>query len=218
MNRSPESTDLQRKQNKRKQEVSENKCHSYECNENLTNKNKPIIIPSTSDDVVMNPRDDSADSSSSSTPVPSPRHLSLGQPTRSPRHHYGERSFDALGLDVSGFGPTTNSTPVRYSRDELEAARRRRWQRTDSECELWEDYGVVEFLERGLASPDDSTPEERVEAMRETLAETDMLETEGSVTDFLFHVARTKYGKVYIRVIRTLLLNRGRLHTFMGGG
>ncbi|OXU20276.1 hypothetical protein TSAR_006683, partial [Trichomalopsis sarcophagae] len=89
-------------------------------------------------------------------------------------------------------------------RDELEASRRRRWQRSDSECEFWEDYGVVEFLERGLASPDDSTPEERVEAMRETLAETDMLETEGSVTDFLFHVARTKYGKVYIRVIRTL--------------
>ena len=123
----------------------------------------------------------------------------------------GDTSFDALALDVSGFGPNSSSTPHRlYGRDEVDRARVSLWRKSsESECELWDDYGVVEYLEKGLASPDDSTPEERVEIMRETLAETDILVAEGDLTDFLFHVARTKHGKVYIRVIRTLLLNRG---------
>lgn len=77
--------------------------------------------------------------------------------------------------------------------------------------ELWEDYSVVECLEKKLTSYDESTPEERVEALKEVLAETDIHEGDGIVSDFLFHVARTKYGKIYIRVIRTMLLNRGRI-------
>lgn len=132
----------------------------------------------------------------------------------------GSLHFDELALDVSGFGPVSASTPRgrALSRADLEEQVATRWRprRDDSESELWEDYGVVEFLERGLAGLDESSEEERVEAMRETLAaETDILEAEGDLTDFLFHVARSRHGRVYVRVIRTLLLNRGIV--LMGG-
>ncbi|KAL0107522.1 hypothetical protein PUN28_014681 [Cardiocondyla obscurior] len=74
---------------------------------------------------------------------------------------------------------------------------------------FWEDIGVVEYLERRLGPLDESTPEERVATLREVLADrTDIHEGDGNLSDFLFHVARTKHGKIYIRVIRTLLLNR----------
>lgn len=125
--------------------------------------------------------------------------MSHRRKTETPPRH---RAFDSLALDVSGFGPASTSTPTRGRNND------------DDECEVWEDYGVVEYLELGLASPDESTEEDRVEQMRETLAETDILEDEGGVSDFLFHVARTKHGKVYIRVIRTLLLNRGEWFIF----
>lgn len=98
------------------------------------------------------------------------------------------------GLDISGFLDTESS----------------RKPETDPP-EFWEDFSVVECLENKLSSYDESTPEERVEALKEVLAETDIHEGDGIVSDFLFHVAKTKYGKIYIRVIRTLLLNRGRI-------
>ncbi|XP_017795323.1 PREDICTED: trafficking kinesin-binding protein milt [Habropoda laboriosa] len=74
--------------------------------------------------------------------------------------------------------------------------------------EFWEDFSVVQCLEEKLSASDESTVEERVEALKEVLAETDIHEGDGIVSDFLFHVARTKHGKIYIRVIRTMLLNR----------
>ncbi|XP_012236484.1 trafficking kinesin-binding protein milt isoform X1 [Bombus impatiens] len=95
------------------------------------------------------------------------------------------------GLDISGFLDTESSRRLE----------------TDPP-EFWEDFSVVECLENKLSSYDESTPEERVEALKEVLAETDIHEGDGIVSDFLFHVAKTKYGKIYIRVIRTLLLNR----------
>ncbi|KAJ8681194.1 hypothetical protein QAD02_016981 [Eretmocerus hayati] len=157
---------------------------------------------------------------SSSGGCDSPSVASAGSSRAPSRHRQSserlqyERRFDALALDVSGFGPNSASTPrSEFAKHVERRLQQRRRSSEGSECELWEDYGVVEFLERGLASPDDSSPEERVEAMRETLADcTDILEAEGSLSDFLFHVARTKYGKIYVRVVRTLLLNRGKDH------
>ncbi|KAK2579302.1 hypothetical protein KPH14_008257 [Odynerus spinipes] len=124
----------------------------------------------------------------------------------------GESTFESLALDVSyaGLGVPSldlvdHATCYRERGDEDEIVER---QGVDSE--LWDDVGVVEYLEQKLGPPDESTPEERVEALREVLAETDIHEGDGDLSDFLFHVARTKHGRIYIRVIRTLLLNRGR--------
>lgn len=108
-------------------------------------------------------------------------------------------SYAGLGYDYvdSGSKRTTVNTPLREDVSDLP--------------QFWEDIGVVEYLEKKLGPPDESTPEERVATLREVLAErTDIHEGDGNLSDFLFHVARTKYGKVYIRVIRTLLLNRGK--------
>lgn len=102
-------------------------------------------------------------------------------------------SVSYAGLDTSGF---------------LDVESSRKFE--DDSSELWEDLSVVECLE-SKSSCDESTPEERVEALKEILAESDIHEGDGVVSDFLFHVARTKYGKIYIRVIRTMLLNRGRI-------
>ncbi|XP_015177414.1 PREDICTED: uncharacterized protein LOC107066897 [Polistes dominula] len=135
-----------------------------------------------------------------------------------------ESTFESLALDVSYSGldmsghdlvdHATNS--YRETRDD----RRRGSIRKDDiqkkinkindkeDDLLWDDIGVVEYLERKLGPPDESTPEERVEVLKEVLAETDIHEGDGDLSDFLFHVARTKYGRIYIRVIRTLLLNR----------
>ncbi|XP_058803322.1 uncharacterized protein LOC131671136 [Phymastichus coffea] len=124
------------------------------------------------------------------------------------QQQHGTRAFDELALDVSGFGPISASTPRAYTEEERSRWRQSRRRRSSENCELWDDYGVVEYLERGLHSPDESTEDQRVEAMRDTLKDTDILEADGSLTDFLFHVARTKYGKIYVRVVRTLLLNR----------
>ncbi|XP_006624078.2 trafficking kinesin-binding protein milt isoform X1 [Apis dorsata] len=99
-------------------------------------------------------------------------------------------SVSYAGLDTSGF---------------LDVESSRKFE--DDSSELWEDLSVVECLE-SKSSCDESTPEERVEALKEILAESDIHEGDGVVSDFLFHVARTKYGKIYIRVIRTMLLNR----------
>ncbi|XP_014232565.1 trafficking kinesin-binding protein milt isoform X1 [Trichogramma pretiosum] len=119
-------------------------------------------------------------------------------------------TFAALALDVSGVSSSRNTTSHNGSTRSCGADE-------DDDCgedaydenEVWEDYGVVEYLERGYDRRDESTAAERVEDMRETLAsETDILETEGQVSDFLFHVARTRHGKAFIRVIRTMLLNK----------
>lgn len=81
----------------------------------------------------------------------------------------------------------------------------------DMTDELWEDIGVVDYLNNQIGGVnDDSTEEERVEALKEVLQDTDIIEGDGDLSDFLFHIARTKHGKIYIRVIRTLLLNRGK--------
>lgn len=111
-------------------------------------------------------------------------------------------TFANLALDVSYAGLDTSGFL------DIETSRK-------PEDDMGPDYGedlcVVECLDDKLSSCDESTPEERVQALKEVLAETDIHEGDGIVSDFLFHVARTKYGKIYIRVIRTLLLNRGRI-------
>lgn len=109
-------------------------------------------------------------------------------------------TFESLAFDVSGFrDKLNNSESFAYGKH--------------YDPEFWEDFGVVEYLECGLGPPDESTSEEREEALREVLADTDIHEGSGDVSDFLFHVARTKHGKIYIRVIRTFLLNRGKAKT-----
>lgn len=119
--------------------------------------------------------------------------------------------FDSLALDVSyaGLGATGNDFVDSSSkRTRLNASLR---ENASDLPQFWEDIGVVEYLERKLGPPDESTPEERVATLRQVLAErTDIHEGDGNLSDFLFHVARTKHGKIYIRVIRTLLLNRGK--------
>ncbi|XP_076233918.1 trafficking kinesin-binding protein milt isoform X2 [Calliopsis andreniformis] len=122
--------------------------------------------------------------------------LSLKLNSSSPRT---PPTFTSLALDVSCAGINASSLHDRESS--------KKTQRNDPP-EFWEEFSVVECLDRKLATNDCSTPEERVEALREVLAETDIHEGDGAVSDFLFHVARTKYGKIYIRVIRTMLLNR----------
>ncbi|KAF7410159.1 hypothetical protein V1477_011007 [Vespula maculifrons] len=132
-----------------------------------------------------------------------------------------ESTFESLALDVSYAGLDVSSRDLvdhatssyRETREgtggggrDEDIERKAKMNRDD----LWEDIGVVDYLERKLGPPDESTPEERVEALREVLAETDIHEGDGDLSDFLFHIARTKHGRIYIRVIRTLLLNRGR--------
>lgn len=119
-----------------------------------------------------------------------------------------ESTFINLALDVSYAG---------LGRDLIDSDSKRTIVNTPPQEDasnlphFWEDIGVVEYLERKLGPPDESTPEERVATLREVLAErTDVHEADGTLSDFLFHVARTKHGKIYIRVIRTLLLNRER--------
>ena len=110
-------------------------------------------------------------------------------------------TFANLALDVSYAGLDTSGFL------DIETSRK-----SEADVpEYWEDLSVVECLGDKSSSCDGSTPEERVQALKEVLAETDIHEGDGIVSDFLFHVARTKYGKIYIRVIRTLLLNRGRI-------
>ncbi|KAK1137278.1 hypothetical protein K0M31_001791 [Melipona bicolor] len=111
-------------------------------------------------------------------------------------------TFANLALDVSYAGLDTSGFL------DIETS----WKSEDDMPEYWEDLSVVECLSDKSSSYDESTPEERVQALKEVLAETDIHEGDGIVSDFLFHVARTKYGKIYIRVIRTLLLNRGRIY------
>lgn len=147
---------------------------------------------------------------------------------------FGDSSLLGLQLrndddDVGGNLGTCTSTPLRSPAlseqfyDALEkqqdhATKNRKSQQLllelhddSKDPDYWEDIGVVEFLDRRLGTPDESTPEQRCQDLREVLAETDILEARGDVSDFLFHVARTKHGKVYIRVIRTMLLNRGMI-------
>ena len=123
-------------------------------------------------------------------------------------------SFEALALDVSGFGSSLsfkNNISNNVEKNDHSYRSKNDDPNNDDNCELWEDFGVVEYLDRGLALADESTEDEREASMRETLAsDTDILECDGTgLGDFLFHVARTKYGKAYIRIIRTMLLNRG---------
>lgn len=120
--------------------------------------------------------------------------------TSSPLEHRTP-TFANLALDVSYAGLDTSGFL------DIEASRKSE----DDMPEYWEDLSVVECLGDRSSSCDESTPEERVQALKEVLAETDIHEGDGIVSDFLFHVARTKYGKIYIRVIRTLLLNRGTI-------
>lgn len=118
--------------------------------------------------------------------------------------------FNSLALDVSLAGLSVTDVPVTSPENEVYKSSSF-WRLPDSETDsqLWEDIGVVEYLETKHVAPDQSTEEERVEILKEVLRDTDIHEGDGSLSDFLFHVARTKNGKIYIRVIRTLLLNRG---------
>lgn len=113
----------------------------------------------------------------------------------------GNSTFESLALDVSFSGLASASTPKRpnFGSRSFE----------DRDPDVWEDIGVVEYLERGLSPGDESTAEDREETLRQVLSETDIHEGDGDLSDFLYHVARTKHGRIYIRVIRTLLLNRG---------
>ena len=120
----------------------------------------------------------------------------------------GNSTFESLALDVSLSGLASASTP-NASRSSRTSFGSRESEERDPE--VWEDIGVVEYLERGLSPGDESTAEDREETLRQVLSETDIHEGDGDLSDFLFHVARTKHGRIYIRVIRTLLLNRGRL-------
>ncbi|XP_043491501.1 uncharacterized protein LOC122517156 [Polistes fuscatus] len=134
-----------------------------------------------------------------------------------------ESTFESLaldvsyaGLDMSGHDLVDHATSsYRETRNERRGVVRKeeiqgKTNKVDKKEDdlLWDDIGVVEYLEKKLGPPDESTPEERVEVLKEVLAETDIHEGDGDLSDFLFHVARTKYGRIYIRVIRTLLLNR----------
>ncbi|KAI4489894.1 hypothetical protein M0804_004076 [Polistes exclamans] len=135
-----------------------------------------------------------------------------------------ESTFESLaldvsyaGLDMSGHDLVDHATSsYRETRDERRGGVRKneiqgktnKIDNKEDDLLLWDDIGVVEYLEKKLGPPDESTPEERVEVLKEVLAETDIHEGDGDLSDFLFHVARTKYGRIYIRVIRTLLLNR----------
>lgn len=121
----------------------------------------------------------------------------------------GDSTFDSLALDVSYSSLEISETDFKSSIEQSRSSTSLRDNVSDIP-ELWEDIGVVKYLEKKLGSHDESTPEERVETLREILAETDIHEGDGDLSDFLFHVARTKHGKVYIRVIRTFLLNRGK--------
>lgn len=124
-------------------------------------------------------------------------------------HH--ESTFDRIALDVSYAGLRDLSGTDHVDSGVDARARLNVRENTSDLPQFWEDIGVVEYLDRKLGPPDESTPEERVATLREILAEkTDIHEGEGKLSDFLFHVARTKHGKIYIRVIRTLLLNRGK--------
>lgn len=135
----------------------------------------------------------------------------------------GSLGDSSLGLQLSrlNLDGASTSTPTRWSegafgkrvdKDKLTLELKQR--KDSADPEFWDDIGVVEFIDKRLGTPDDSTPEQRCDDLREVLAETDILEAHGDVSDFLFHVARTKHGKVYIRVIRTMLLNRG-IHLYL---
>lgn len=132
---------------------------------------------------------------------------SSSRPTR-PRNFgstiaLGNSTFESLALDVSFSGLASASTPRTPNFGNRNSEER--------DPEIWEDIGVVEYLERGLSPGDESSAEDREETLRQVLSETDIHEGDGDMSDFLFHVARTKHGRIYIRVIRTLLLNRGRV-------
>ncbi|KAK0160767.1 hypothetical protein PV328_008138 [Microctonus aethiopoides] len=129
----------------------------------------------------------------------------------------GDSIFNSLALDVSLVGLSINNNGTSATSPGQKSSRNKNiWEMPDDEetrCdddddELWEDIGVIEYLDKKLGTPDESTEEERVEALKEVLQDTDIHEGDGDLSDFLFHVARTKHGKIYIRVIRTLLLNR----------
>ncbi|XP_051155855.1 trafficking kinesin-binding protein milt isoform X2 [Leptopilina boulardi] len=129
---------------------------------------------------------------------------SSSRPTR-PRNFgstiaLGNSTFESLALDVSFSGLASASTPRTPNFGNRTSEER--------DSEIWEDIGVVEYLERGLSPGDESSAEDREETLRQVLSETDIHEGDGDMSDFLFHVARTKHGRIYIRVIRTLLLNR----------
>ncbi|PBC27437.1 Trafficking kinesin-binding protein milt [Apis cerana cerana] len=103
----------------------------------------------------------------------SPWKLEISSP-RTPTFANLALSVSYAGLDTSGFFDVESSRKFE-----------------DDSSELWEDFSVVECLE-SKSSCDESTPEERVEALKEVLAESDIHEGDGVVSDFLFHVARTK--------------------------
>lgn len=157
--------------------------------------------------------------SSDAFPLPSPfsRQDELTTPSTSQERSIGsiiahrDSIFDSIALDVSYAGLMSETDLVDSAVNRTKQNVLSRQDASDSPL-LWEDIGVVDYLEKKLGPPDESTPEERVETLREILAErTEIHEGDGSLSDFLFHVARTKHGKIYIRVIRTLLLNRGKL-------
>lgn len=134
------------------------------------------------------------------------RETSIGSFVSHGKSTFGSLALDVsyAGLDISGIDLVDSgskrsriSTPLREDVSNLP--------------QFWEDIGVIDYLDRKLGPPDESTPEERVATLREILSErTDIHEGDGKLSDLLFHVARTKHGKIYIRVIRTVLLNRGK--------
>ncbi|XP_066587038.1 uncharacterized protein [Prorops nasuta] len=101
------------------------------------------------------------------------------------------KTFQELALDVSYGGPNKPSVQV----DNFQ----------------WENSSVVDYLESKDFEDDRSTSDERVESLRELLEEADIHEGHGDLSDFLYHVARTKHGRIYIRVIRNILLSQDTL-------
>ncbi|KAI4497787.1 hypothetical protein M0802_007113 [Mischocyttarus mexicanus] len=111
----------------------------------------------------------------------------------------GESTFESLALDVSYAGLDMSghdlvdhaSSSYRETRDDRGGIRKEeihgKVNKVDKDDLLWDDIGVVEYLERKLGPPDESTPEERVEVLKEVLAETDIHEGDGDLSDFLFH-------------------------------
>lgn len=120
-------------------------------------------------------------------------------------------AFNSLALDVSFGGSNSSETTTSNSQRNFTRSSNINKTCENTDEELWEDIGVIDYLEKRLGSPDESTEEERVEALKEVLQDSDIHEGDGDLSDFLFHVARTKHGRIYIRVIRTLLLNRGNI-------
>ncbi|XP_026462349.1 uncharacterized protein LOC113364096 [Ctenocephalides felis] len=75
-----------------------------------------------------------------------------------------------------------------------------------------QEFGKVEtYLDSGVDQEAGSgAKSEEVQGWIEILSEDYCKECYGEYPDFLYHIARNKYGALYFRVIRNLLLNKGK--------